>query len=268
MILAVDTGNTHTVLGVIDENGHIVNVFRLQTNQRRTEHEYAADIYRILRLGGIAPKSMTGAIISTVVPSLTETLRRAVRMVTGQEAMIVGAGLKTGLDIGLDDPGTIAADLVCTAVAARELYPLPAFIIDMGTATTVTAVNEAGRYIGGVIYAGVGISLEALVKDTSLLPNIEIAPPKRAIATNTVEAMKSGIFYSTVGGVDGILDQFEKDLKPATIVATGGLATKIAPYCRHPIVLAENLLLKGLKIIYDKNKKPVRPRAEKSTQSR
>ena len=125
MILAVDTGNTHTVLGVIDENGHIVNVFRLQTNQRRTEHEYAADIYRILRLGGIAPKSMTGAIISTVVPSLTETLRRAVRMVTGQEAMIVGAGLKTGLDIGLDDPGTIAADLVCTAVAARELYPLP-----------------------------------------------------------------------------------------------------------------------------------------------
>ena len=109
MILAVDTGNTHTVLGVIDENGHIVNVFRLQTNQRRTEHEYAADIYRILRLGGIAPKSMTGAIISTVVPSLTETLRRAVRMVTGQEAMIVGAGLKTGLDIGLDDPGTIAA---------------------------------------------------------------------------------------------------------------------------------------------------------------
>ena len=236
MILAVDTGNTHTVLGVIDENGHIVNVFRLQTNQRRTEHEYAADIYRILRLGGIAPKSMTGAIISTVVPSLTETLRRA--------------------------------DLVCTAVAARELYPLPAFIIDMGTATTVTAVNEAGRYIGGVIYAGVGISLEALVKDTSLLPNIEIAPPKRAIATNTVEAMKSGIFYSTVGGVDGILDQFEKDLKPATIVATGGLATKIAPYCRHQIVLDENLLLKGLKIIYDKNKKPVRPRAEKSTQSR
>lgn len=267
MILAVDTGNTHTVLGCIDENGRIVNVFRLQTNQRRTEHEYAADIYRILRLGGIAPKSMTGAILSTVVPSLTNTLRRAILMVTGQEALVVGAGLRTGLDIGLDDPGSIAADLVCTAVAAKELYPLPAIIIDMGTATTVTAVNESGRYIGGVIYAGVGISLEALVKDTSLLPNIEIAPPKKPIATNTVEAMKSGMFYSTVGGLDGILDQFEGELQPSTIVATGGLASKVVPFCRHKIILDDYLLLEGLKIIYDRNHKTRRTRKSRADAS-
>jgi type III pantothenate kinase len=255
MILAIDTGNTHTVLGCIDSDGTIAAIMRLQTNMRRTEYEYSADIYRILKLEDIEPKSIRGAIISSVVPSLTEVLRRSVKLLTGIDALVVGAGLKTGLDIGLDDPGTIAADLVDTAVAAKEYYPLPAFIIDMGTATTITVVNRDGRYIGGAIYPGVGISLEALVSETSLLPNIEIAPPKKSIATNTVEAMKSGIFYSSVGAVDGILDQFEQEMGPAaTIVSTGGLAGKITPYCRHKIIHDDNLLLKGLYLLYCKNR--------------
>ena len=259
MLLAIDTGNTHTKLGVINDNGRILNVFRLQTNEHRTEYEYAADMYRILKLGGINPKSITGSIISTVVPSLTGTLKKAVYMITGLDAMIVGAGLRTGLDIRLDDPGTIAPDFVCTAVAAKEMYPLPAFIISMGTATTVTVVDDKGVYRGGVIYAGVGISLEALVKGTSLLPNISIEPPKKAVASNTIEAMKAGAFYSTIGGLDGILDRFEAEIGPAkSIIATGGLAARVAPCTRHRLILDDYLMLEGLKIIYDKNKKQTR----------
>ena len=224
MLLAIDTGNTHTKLGVINDNGRILNVFRLQTNEHRTEYEYAADMYRILKLGGINPKSITGSIISTVVPSLTGTLKKAVYMITGLDAMIVGAGLRTGLDIRLDDPGTIAPDFVCTAVAAKEMYPLPAFIISMGTATTVTVVDDKGVYRGGVIYAGVGISLEALVKGTSLLPNISIEPPKKAVASNTIEAMKAelskgdvcAVIIEGIQGVGGIqlpTDEFMQALR-------------------------------------------------------
>lgn len=257
MLLAVDTGNTSTILGTIEENGTITHVLRLQTNVRRTEYEYAADMYRVLRLAKVSPSAITGAIISSVVPALTENLKKAVKMITGIDAMVVGAGLRTGLDIGLEDPGTIAADFVATAVAAKESYPLPVFIIDMGTATSVTVVNEKGRYLGGAICPGVGISLEALVRDTSLLPAIEIAPPKKPVGRNTQEAMKSGLFYNTVGGLDGILDHFEEELgAPASIVATGSLAAKVVPYCRHDILLDENLLLKGLKIIYDRNRAP------------
>ncbi|MDD2354485.1 MAG: type III pantothenate kinase [Lachnospiraceae bacterium] len=254
LILAIDTGNTHTVLGCIRSNGKISPTLRMETNSSHTEYEYAADMSRILELEGVDPKSFTGSIISSVVPSMNETLKRAVRLITGLDAIVVGAGVKTGLDIGLDDPGTIAADLVATAVAAKEFYELPCFIIDMGTATTVTVVNEKGRYMGGAIYPGVGISLNALVQETSLLPDISVEPPKKAVATNTVDAMKSGMFYSTVGGLDGILDIFEKEFGQAkSIVATGGLAGRIAPYCRHSIKLADDLLLSGLDVIYHKN---------------
>lgn len=261
LVLAIDTGNTHTVLGCVHEDDSIAPVLRLETNERRTEFEYAADISRILEISGVRLPSIRGCIISSVVPPLNDTLSRAVRMITGIDPMIVGAGLKTGLDIGLDDPGTIAADLVATAVAAKERYPLPCFIVDMGTATTITAVSAGGRYLGGVIYPGLGISLNALVQETSLLPNIAVAPPKKAVATNTVEAMKSGMFYSTVGGLDGLLDRFEEELgKPASIVATGGIAARITPHCRHRIQIADNLLLEGLAIIYRKNRRTTKSR--------
>lgn len=254
LVLAVDTGNTHTVLGCIHEDGHIAPVLRLETNDRRTEFEYAADLSRILEISGVEIAAIRGCIISSVVPSMNETLSEAVRMLTGEEAMLVGAGVETGLEIAIPDPGTIAADLVATAVAAKEKFALPCFIIDMGTATTVTVVDERGRYLGGAIYPGAGISLNALVQGTSLLPNIAIEPPGRAVGRNTVEAMKSGMFYSVVGGLDGVLDRFEAEFgKPGTIVATGGIASRVTPFCRHRIVLAEELLLEGLAIIYRKN---------------
>ena len=200
--------------------------------------------------------AFTDAVISSSVPQLIETLRKAVKIISGIDAMVVGAGVKTGLDIVLDDPGTIAADLVATAVAAKNAYPLPCIIIDMGTATTVTVVDSKGRYIGGAIMPGVRLSMRALADGTSLLPNIEITPPQKTIASNTIDCMKSGIIYGSAGALDGILDHYIEELggSVGSIVATGGLASTICPMCRHEITLDNNLLLKGLYVIYMKNK--------------
>ena len=206
MILAIDTGNTHIVLGCIDEKGEISHIIRLETNLKKTEYEYASDIKQILELENVDRFAFTDAVISSSVPQLIETLRKAVKIISGIDAMVVGAGVKTGLDIVLDDPGTIAADLVATAVAAKNAYPLPCIIIDMGTATTVTVVDSKGRYIGGAIMPGVRLSMRALADGTSLLPNIEITPPQKTIASNTIDCMKSGIIYGSAGALDGILD--------------------------------------------------------------
>lgn len=267
MILAIDTGNTHIVLGCIDNKGAISHIIRLETNLGKTEYEYASDIKQILELEGVDRYGFDGAIISSSVPPIIEILKRAVKVITGIDAMVVGIGIKTGLDIVLDDPSTIAADLVATAVAAKNEYHLPCVIIDMGTATTVTVVDAKGRYIGGAIMPGVRLSMRALASGTSLLPNIEIVPPSKTIASNTTDCMKSGIIYGSAGALDGILDHYIEELggSVGSIVATGGLASTICPMCRHEITLDDNLLLKGLYVIYKKNKprKPRRPKADK-----
>lgn len=264
MILALDTGNTHIVLGCIEKNGEISHIIRLETNLGKTEYEYATDIKQILELENVDRFGFDGAIIASSVPQIIEILKRAVRIITGIDAMVVGAGVKTGLDIVLDDPGTIAADLVATAVAAKNEYPLPCIIIDMGTATTVTVVDAKGRYIGGAIMPGVRLSMRALASGTSLLPNIEIVPPAKAISSNTIDCMKAGIIYGSAGALDGILDHYIEDLggSVGSVVATGGLASTICPMCRHEITLDNNLLLKGLYVIYKKNiaKKSRRPK--------
>ena len=196
------------------------------------------------------------SLAASAVPQLIDPLKKAVKIISGIDAMVVGAGIKTGLDIVLDDPGTIAADLVATAVAAKNEYPLPCIIIDMGTATTVTVVDAKGRYIGGAIMPGVRLSMHALADGTSLLPNIEITPPQKTIASNTIDCMKSGIIYGSAGALDGILDHYIDELggSVGSVVATGGLASTICPMCRHAITLDSNLLLKGLYVIYQKNK--------------
>lgn len=256
MILAIDTGNTHIVLGCIDNSGEISHIIRLETNLRKTEYEYASDIKHILELENVDRFGFSGAIISSSVPQLVEILKRAVKIISGIDALVVGTGVKTGLDIVLDDPGTIAADLVATAVAAKSEYPLPCIIIDMGTATSVTVVDRKGRYIGGAIMPGVRLSLYALADGTSLLPNVEVTPPQKTIASNTIDGMKSGIVYGSAGALDGILDRYigELDGKVGSIVATGGIAPTICPLCRHEIIIDQNLLLKGLYVIYKKNK--------------
>ena len=258
MILAIDAGNTHTVLGCIDvskDRLSVAPVLRMSTDRTQTDVEYAVRIRQILELYGIAPEGFEGAIVSSVVPDVTGVLTEAVQLITGIRPLVVGPGLKTGLKIELDDPGTIAADLVATAVAAKEEYPLPCVIIDMGTATTITVVDEKGAYIGGSILPGAGISLQALTREASLLPGIDIVPPKKTIASNTVDAMKAGIVFGQAGAVDGTIDRFSAALgrEPASIVTTGGMGAVICPHCTHRITIDETLLLKGLGILWKKN---------------
>ena len=257
MILAIDCGNTHITFGCMDQASAAAPILRLPTDRMETDYGYAAKMKQILDLQGIDTALFRGAVISCVVPPLTDVLVRAVRMITGLEALVVGAGIKTGLHVCINDPGTLASDLVAAAVAAKEEYPLPCVIVDMGTATTLTVVDEKGRYVGGAILPGVGLSLGALAEGTALLPRIEIRPPRNVIATNTVDSMKSGIVYGTAGSIDGLLDRFTDALgtSPASIVATGGMAHLICPYCRHTIRIDETLLLKGLALIWQKNQK-------------
>ena len=257
MILAIDVGNTHTSFGCVDEQGRVEKILRIKTDQSETPYGYAASFRNVLTLAGYRIEDLEGAILSCVVPPLAEVLREAARILIGKDPMAVGAGLKTGLPICTDDPGTVASDLVATAVAAKEEYPLPCVIVDMGTAGTVTVVDEKGRFIGGAILPGAGISLAALTERTSLLPRIEILPPKKAIASSTVECMRSGILYGAAGAIDGILDRFAEEIgrEPASIVCTGSLAGAICPHCRHAMREDETLLLRGLGILYRRNRK-------------
>ena len=255
MILALDMGNTNIVIGCIDdEKIHFTE--RLSTDIKKTELEYAVLIKTVLELHGVAKEDISGCIISSVNPSLTHIVKSAVRKLIIHNPLVVGAGLKTGLNIKIDDPATLGADLAVDSVAALYEYGAPNIVIDMGTATTITATDEESSYIGGIIFPGVNVSLESLVSGTSLLPRISFSTPKNVIGRNTTDAMKSGIIYGEASRIDGMIDRFLTELKGnPKVIATGGLAGVIIPHCSHDIILDPDLLLKGLKIIYDKNRK-------------
>ena len=254
MILAIDIGNTNIVVGCIDKE-KIYLTERISTIRTKTELEYAIDIKTILDIHHINRADIEGAIISSVVPQITFAARLAVQKILKKDAMIVGPGVKTGLNIMMDNPGQLGADLVANAVAGIHEYPLPLAIIDMGTASTVSVVDEKKHYVGGMIFPGMGVSLDALTAHASQLSGISIEAPKRIIGKNTIECMKSGVIYSNAAALDGIVDRIEEELgQKITVVATGGLARKIVPHCRREILLDEDLLLKGLLIIYEKNR--------------
>lgn len=255
MILAIDVGNTNIVLGCIDE-GKILNIVRIQTNDKCSAVEYAIKLKDILDLYSIDYRGFEGAIISSVVPPLTQALQEAVKLLTGVDALIVGPGMKTGMNVRIDDPGTLAGDLVIGSVAAMNCYGTPCIVLDMGTATTMVVIDDKGCYLGGAILAGVKLSLSALAAGTSLLPDISISAPRKCIATNTVDSMRSGAVYGTAAMIDGMVERMEAELgKRCTIVATGGLAPFITPICKREIICDNDLLLKGLWILYQKNKK-------------
>lgn len=263
MILAVDIGNTDTVIGILDNQNRLLHTFQIGTATQKTSWEYAAEIKQIVELAHVNIHHFDGAIICSVVPELNFIFREAIRILTGIKALILGAGVRTGLNIRLDDPGSIAGDMVATAVAAREEYPLPAFIVCMGTATFITVVDAGGEYLGGSIMPGAAISLKALKNETSLLPAIDFAAPRKVIGTNTVDAMRSGLVYGNAGAIDGILDRYTEEIgEPGSIIATGGLSGFLAPYCRHRITVDEHLLLKGLGIIWQRNQKGARAKGK------
>jgi len=253
MILAVDIGNTHIVLGCIDGD-KIVSTDRLETDLNKTSGEYAVIINGILGFNKIDVAAFEGAIISSVVPPITSSIAEAVKKVTGVDALVVGTGIKTGINILIDNPAQAGADLVVGAVAGIAKYKTPLLIIDMGTATTITAVTGKADFIGGAIIPGLAVSINALAGNTSQLPKISIEAPKKCISTNTVDCMKSGAVYGSASMLDGMIDRMEEELgEKATVVATGGLVNQILPYCRHEIFYDPDLLLRGLAIIYEKN---------------
>ena len=255
MILALDMGNTNVVAGCLGEDDRIFFTERFATDLNKTELEYAVVIKTILELHGINRDEIEGTIIASVVPPVTHIIKSALRKLLKCEPLVVGAGLKTGLNIHLDDPSTLGADLVVDSVAAMNIYGTPSIVIDMGTATTMTVLNKDDTYIGGAIFPGLNVSVEALAAGTSLLPRVSLGAPKKQIATNTMDAIKSGIIYGEASRIDGMIDRFEKELGYNTkVIATGGLASVIIPHCSHEVIIDPDLMLKGLKMIYDKNR--------------
>ena len=254
MILAIDIGNTNIVVGCIDQEKTYF-IESLSTVRTKTELEYAVDLKTVVDIYHIKRTDIEGCIISSVVPQITNAVKLAAEKVLHKEPMVLGPGVKTGLNIMMDNPGQLGADLVANAVAGIHEYPLPLAIIDMGTATTASVVNSKKQYVGGMILPGVGVSLDALTARASQLSGISIDAPRHVIGKNTIECMKSGVLYSNAAALDGIIDRIEEELgEKATVVATGGLAKKIVPHCKREIILDEELLLRGLLIIYEKNK--------------
>lgn len=253
MILAIDIGNTNIVVGAMRGDTPLF-VERLSTDSGKTDLEYAVSLRTVLDIHSLSTDGFEGCIIASVVPPVTGTVSLALEKLLGQAPMIVGPGLKTGLNIKIENPAQLGSDLVVDAVAGIAEYPLPLLIIDMGTATTISAVDRRGTYLGGVITPGARVALDALSSHASQLPRISFEPPKKPIGTNTIECMKSGIVLGNASLLDGMLDRMEEELgEPATVIATGGLARFIIPYCRRKILYDDTLLLKGLNIIYHKN---------------
>lgn len=252
MILAIDVGNTNIVVGCC-QGEEILFMERFTTNHTATPLEYAISLRAVLDMAEIKKERITGAIISSVVPSVTDTIKSAVNKLTGVDAMVIGPGIKTGLSIKIDNPAQLGSDLVVDAVAGIEIYGAPLVIFDMGTATTISVINDNKEYVGTVIMPGLMISLNAMVSGTSQLPKISLDPPKKLIGTNTIDCMKSGILNGTAASMDGMIDRIRDEMGEMTVVATGGLAGVIVPLCKNKIILDDELLMRGLMSIYEKN---------------
>ena len=252
MLLAIDIGNSHITIGAYNEI-ELVFTARMKTDRLRTENQYAIELLDILKLY-IKDYSFSGVIMSSVVPELTEIIRRAAKDVTAVEPLIIGPGIKTGLNITSNNAGEIGADLIAGAVGTVSKYPLPAIVIDLGTATKIYIVSDNREFVGGMIAPGIRISMDALSKECSQLPTVSLNTPKKAISLNTTESMQSGIVFGFAAMVDGMLKRFINEYgQVKTIVATGGLSKPIIKNCENDILLDENLILDGLRALYHKN---------------
>lgn len=253
MILAIDVGNTNIVVGVFDGD-KLCFISRLASDQNRTSDETAVQLKAVLSIHDIDITSIDGAIISSVVPMITEPLSQAITTLTGKRPLVVGPGMKTGINISIDNPAQLGSDLLVDSVAASALYPKPLIVADMGTATTLTVVNDKNSIIGGAILPGVKTSLNALTSNTAQLQQISIEAPKKAIGSNTVDCMRSGTVLGNASMLDGMIDRFNEELgAECFVVSTGGLAEVISRHTKHKVIYNPNLLLEGLYILYKKN---------------
>lgn len=254
MILAIDIGNTNIVIGCIDKKKtHLIE--RVSTVRHKTELEYAIVFRNVLDINDINVEDIEGGIVCSVVPQITQIVRVAAEKILHKDVMVLGPGIRTGMNILMDNPAQVGSDLIADAVGGICQYPAPMIIFDMGTATTVCVVDKNKNYIGGMILPGVRTALDALTARAAQLSGIDLVAPKRVIGKNTIECMKSGVIFSNAASIDGIITRMEEELgQKATVIATGGLAGCIVPYCREEIILDDDLLLKGLLAIYEKNR--------------
>ena len=255
MILTVDVGNSNIVLGGVRED-EILFEARLRTEATKTSDQYCVDLKILMDVYGVEVKTIEGAIIASVVPQVLNSMQTAVKKLTGKTALVVGPGLKTGLNILLENPAQTGADLVVGSVAALREHKPPLIVIDMGTATTMIVLDETGALIGGCICPGVKISLDALTDRTALLPGLQLDQPKRAIGRNTIDCMRSGIMMGNACMLDGMIERMEAELgSKTTVIATGGIAKFVVPMCKTPIIYDKDLLVKGLAALYRDNKR-------------
>jgi len=255
MILTIDIGNSNIVLGGVRDQ-EIVFEARLRTEVTKTSDQYCVDLKILMEVYGVSNKNIEGTIIASVVPQVLNSMRTAIQKLTGKVPLVVGPGLKTGLNILLENPGQTGADLVVADVAALREHKPPLIVIDMGTATTMSVLDKNGAHIGGCIIPGVKISMDALTDKTALLPGLQLDQPKRAIGRNTIDAMRSGIMLGTACMLDGMVERMEAELGcKTTVIATGGIAKFVVPLCKTPMIYDKDLIIKGLAALYLDNKR-------------
>jgi type III pantothenate kinase len=253
VILVVDVGNTNIVLGLYQER-MLTHHWRLSTNRSSTVDEYGVLISNLFQLAGVRAEQMKGVILSCVVPPLMNTLEQLFVKYVGIEALVVGPGIKTGLNIRYENPKEVGADRIVNAVAGIEQYGTPLVVVDFGTATTFDYIDASGAYLGGAIVPGIGISTEALYQKAAKLPRIELTKPKTVIGRNTVTAMQAGIIFGYAGQVDGIVRRICKEFNvQPRVIATGGLAELIAGETETIEKVDPLLTLEGLRIVYERN---------------
>ena len=253
MLLALDIGNTNIAIGGFSGE-KLCFVARIATDTTKTPDEYASKIRSVLSMHVNDFNSVDGAIISSVVPPLNQVVKEALEFAFHVNALIVGPGIKTGINIHCDNPPSVGADLICASVATHHIYGSPSLIVDMGTATKMMVVDKNGTFIGVSIIPGVNIALKALASGTAQLPQISLEAPKSVIGKNTVDCMRSGVVFGNASMIDGMIERFNKEMgENLKVYATGGLASSIIPYCEHEITMDKDLILKGLNIIYNKN---------------
>ena len=256
MILTIDVGNSNIVLGGVEGND-IRFEARLRTDATKTSDEYCIDLKMILEVYGVEKQDIEGSIIASVVPQVLNSMQTAVKKLTGKAALVVGPGLKTGLNIQIENPAQTGADLVVGCVAALREHKAPMIIVDMGTATTMIVLDKNSAMVGGCIMPGVKISMDALTDRTALLPGLQLDQPKKAIGRNTIDCMRSGIMMGAACTIDGMIERMEAELGyETTVIATGGIAKFVLPMCKKEIIYDKDLLVKGLATLYRENKRP------------